>query len=361
VKLDILQGKTSKRIVVFIQSSISANGAGLTGLVTNSGGLTWYYWREETGNAAGTIVNIVSATRGTFTSSGFIEIDSSNLPGFYELGVPNAVLATGATWAVMMLQGAANMVPCPVEIQLTAYDPYNATTLGLTNLDAAITTRLAPTTAGRTLDVAATGEAGLDFDNIKDASGAHTLTNIRVPNVTLTDTVTTYTGNTVQTGDAYARIGLAGAGLTALGDTRIANLDATVSSRSTYAGGAVASVTGSVGSVTAAVTVGTNNDKTGYSLSAGQLFIKKNTALANFEFLMVSSTDHITPKTGLTITAQRSIDGGAFAACANAATELSAGIYVINLNASDLNGVVITFKFSGTGADTRYLTMVTQT
>lgn len=39
-----------------------------------------------------------------------------------------------------------------------------------------------------------------------------------------------------------------------------AQLDATVSSRSTYAGGAVASVT-------AAVTVGTNNDKTGYALS----------------------------------------------------------------------------------------------
>lgn len=54
------------------------------------------------------------------------------------------------------------------------------------------------------------------------------------------------------------------------------NLDTTVSSRSTYAGGAVASVTGNVGgnvagsvaSVTNGVTVTTNNDKTGYSLSA---------------------------------------------------------------------------------------------
>lgn len=56
-----------------------------------------------------------------------------------------------------------------------------------------------------------------------------------------------------QTGDNYARIGAAGAGLTALGDTRIAHLDADVSSRSTFAGGAVASVTGAVGSVTADV------------------------------------------------------------------------------------------------------------
>lgn len=45
--------------------------------------------------------------------------------------------------------------------------------------------------------------------------------------------------------------------------TKLANLDATVSSRSTYAGGAVASVT-------AAVTVGTNNDKTGYALTSGE-------------------------------------------------------------------------------------------
>ena len=47
----------------------------------------------------------------------------------------------------------------------------------------------------------------------------------------------------------------------ALSDVRLAQLDAAVSSRSTYAGGAVASVT-------ASVTVGTNTDKTGYTLSA---------------------------------------------------------------------------------------------
>jgi hypothetical protein len=40
-----------------------------------------------------------------------------------------------------------------------------------------------------------------------------------------------------QTGDAYARLGAAGAGLTALGDARIAHLDADVSSRSTFATG----------------------------------------------------------------------------------------------------------------------------
>jgi hypothetical protein len=49
--------------------------------------------------------------------------------------------------------------------------------------------------------------------------------------VTNVDTLTTYTGNTPQTGDVYAEVGVGGASLTSIGDTRLANLDATVSSR----------------------------------------------------------------------------------------------------------------------------------
>lgn len=89
--------------------------------------------------------------------------------------------------------------------------------------------------------------------------------------------------------------------------------------------------------------------------------VVKNTPLNNFMFLMVASTDHITPKTGLAITAERSIDGAAFAACANATSELSAGIYNISFDATDLNGDVICFKFTAAGADARFITIKTQT
>lgn len=54
-----------------------------------------------------------------------------------------------------------------------------------------------------------------------------------------------------QTGDAFARIGAAGAGLTALGDARLANLDASISSRSTYAGADTAGTTTLLGRLTA--------------------------------------------------------------------------------------------------------------
>lgn len=61
-----------------------------------------------------------------------------------------------------------------------------------------------------------------NFSSLGIGSGGH------IQNV---DTLTTYTGDTPQTGDAYARIGLAGVGLTNLGDTRIAHLNSDVSSR----------------------------------------------------------------------------------------------------------------------------------
>lgn len=77
---------------------------------------------------------------------------------------------------------------------------------------------------------------------------------------------------------------------------------------------------------------------------------KKNTALANFMFRMSDSTTHL-PKTGVTVTAQRSIDGAAFAACANAVAEVSNGWYKISFAASDLNGDTVALKFTGAASD----------
>lgn len=129
--------------------------------------------------------------------------------------------------------------------------------------------------------------------------------------------------------------------------------------------GAVGSVTGNVGgsvnSVVNSVVTGTNADKTGYSLLAGQLFVKKNTALANFMFLMLDSTDHVTPKTGLTVASQVSIDGAAFGNTANSVSEIGTGIYKISLANTDTNGTTLMFKFTATGADNRYIEIVTQT
>jgi hypothetical protein len=87
--------------------------------------------------------------------------------------------------------------------------------------------------------------------------------------------------------------------------------------------------------------------------------VKKNTALANFGFYMLDSTTHVTPKTGLSVTSERSLDGAAFAACTNAAAELSDGVYVIDLAAADLNADVVVLKFTAVGGDPTLLTIRT--
>ncbi len=87
--------------------------------------------------------------------------------------------------------------------------------------------------------------------------------------------------------------------------------------------------------------------------------IKKGTAVANFPFYMVQSADHNTPATGLTITAERSLDGGAFAACTNAAVEVANGNYKINLSSTDTAGTIIILRFTATGADQRIMFVIT--
>jgi hypothetical protein len=134
MKLDILKGTTSKRLAIFIQNSSLTTGAGLAGLVFNSAGLTWYYWREDEGNAGATVVTLATATRGTFASGGFVEKDATNMPGLYEIGIPDAALAAGAGWVVMVLKGATNMAPVVLEIQLVNYNPQDGVRLGLTAL-----------------------------------------------------------------------------------------------------------------------------------------------------------------------------------------------------------------------------------
>ena len=109
-----------------------------------------------------------------------------------------------------------------------------------------------------------------------------------------------------------------------------------------------------------AALVGGRMDASLGAVVAGLLPVKKNTALSNFPFVMVDSADHLTPKTGLTVTAQRGIDGGALAACANSVVEVSNGIYKINLAASDLNGDTIILRFTAASADATLIPILTQ-
>jgi hypothetical protein len=124
MKQIVTVGATSKRMVVFVQNGTSTVGGGLTGLTHSSAGLTWYYYSETSGTD--TAITLAGQTVGTWTSGGFVEIDSTHMPGFYEIGVPNACLAS-SSWCTMQLQGAASMVPVNIEIEIISFNLQTAT------------------------------------------------------------------------------------------------------------------------------------------------------------------------------------------------------------------------------------------
>jgi hypothetical protein len=86
--------------------------------------------------------------------------------------------------------------------------------------------------------------------------------------------------------------------------------------------------------------------------------VQKNVGFT-LTFFMVDSTDDKTGKTGLTVTATRSIDSAAFGACANAVTEIASGFYKIVLANADVNGDFITLLFTAAGANARTISFKT--
>lgn len=255
--MDLLKrGLTSGIFTVFIQDTSSTRGGGLTGLTNASTNLV-IAMRRELSSSVTTYsgANIEAQTTiGTFQAPSssskirFKAVDGTNMPGVYEIQVhDSATNGLGSGDASKFVDAmiyeltttALNIATVVNKIMLEAVDRQSATAF-VTGINS-----LAPPANWNT-DVVQTGDAyarigaaGASLTALGDTRIANldaTITSRTKPadtqaRVTLVDTVTTYTGNTVQTGDAFSRLGVAGAGLTALGDTRIANLDATITSR----------------------------------------------------------------------------------------------------------------------------------
>lgn len=85
--------------------------------------------------------------------------------------------------------------------------------------------------------------------------------------------------------------------------------------------------------------------------------VKRNTAMNVFGFVMLNTSGN--PQTGLSVVAQRNIDNGGFAPCANSVTEVGNGWYVINLAAADLNGTQIELRFTAASARDTNIALMT--
>ena len=96
------------------------------------------------------------------------------------------------------------------------------------------------------------------------------------------------------------------------------------------------------------------------AVKADTVLPEKNVALSNIPVFMVDSTDHVTPKTGLTLSVTRSLDSAAFGAATGTTAEVSSGMYQLDASQADMNADVITFRITATGADDRLITFFTR-
>lgn len=162
------------------------------------------------------------------------------------------------------------------------------------------------------------------------------------------------TTNLPKTGDAAnitAYVSKDFGAVTALGDTTATELDATNAKGYYWFDGAQAETNAddllvSGKSTTAnVVVVGAPAHITTIAISN----LKKNTALANFPFMMTNSTTNA-PEPSATVTAQRKIDGGAFSpGTLSAVTNVGGGMYAIDFAAADRNGNVVTLQVTAPG------------
>ena len=380
----VTAGKTSfSHDVALVQKAAATSpGDPITGLAFNTSSFTAYYRIPATG----TLTAITLATQtvgGAYSSGGFVEVSSTNDPGGYRFDVPNAVLATAGVSKVVF-NGAANMathtvyyVCLAVDLFTNAYLPANVTYWNSSVLSAK--TGAFP---GLAIQDSGTAQAGA-ATTITLRSGYSTADNI--PNGQIVSIVggtgigqaryvTGYVNSTkVATIDpawttnpdsssvyellvappspttsipAVNTTQFAGQAITAAAGVTIPS---SIASPTNITAGTITTVT----NLTNAPTAGdlTATMKTSVATAAGNASYLKNTAAADIAFVLVDSTDHVTRKTGITVTAQRSLDHAAFGSSTGTVTEVGNGVYVLSASAADMNANNIVFRFTGAACD----------
>jgi len=174
---EIAKGATSQTLYVVALDSASTTGGRKTGIAYNAAGLTAYYVRNRAAAVAITLATLASSSA-AWSSGGWVEVDATNAPGLYRLDVPDAAFATGADSVVVVVRGAAGMVQVEEEVLLVAYNPQDATALGLSRLDAAISSRQATSDPWSTTVPGAygAGTAGNKLGSLGGGAGANTVT-----------------------------------------------------------------------------------------------------------------------------------------------------------------------------------------
>ena len=388
----IMVGATSRLRDIFIQDQTSLNGGGLTGLVYNSAGLTCYYHKSD--GSASVSVSLTSMTLGTYTANGFIEVDATHKPGWYQFGIPDAAISSGTNVSFTFM-GATNMVLCPLEIDLTvtndqALNDVNVSKFGgttVTGRDIGASVLLSSGTGTGQVSLA----AGLvTAGTVSDKTG-YSLTQAFPANfsslsisgggaVTISQSFPTNFSALAITGGGAVTAGTVsdktGYSLSQTFPSNFSSLSIDGSGRvdvGKILGTASAGAAGYVGvdwsnihSPTATVDLSGTTISTGQvvaSVTAGVTIaggFKKNTAFTDVPFEMLDETTG-EPTAGFTVTVARIVQGDASATVGGITNilDLGDGVYSFDGDAADNNGDFVTFLCTATGAKVTIFTVIT--
>jgi len=122
-------GTKSKLLLVYATSADGTSGK--TGLASNLSVGSAAYIRE--GDSAARYVPIVEGRVGEWGAGAFAEVDPELLPGVYQFGAPDEIVAEGSARAVLLICFPDTVIK-PVEINLVAYDPQDAERIGVWSL-----------------------------------------------------------------------------------------------------------------------------------------------------------------------------------------------------------------------------------
>jgi hypothetical protein len=173
IALLVASGSEAARLV-FANQSTAANRRVYCQLVDVTDGMT-----PETGESGGQPQ--VSTNGAAWTDTGIGTLTHIG-NGRYYADLTQTLVATAETWISVRYKSANTAEAVCTSVHVVGFDPSLSP--------------LMPTVAGRTLDVSATGGAGLDWSNVESQTSTVALTNTTIGTVTSVTSVSSVSGET---------------------------------------------------------------------------------------------------------------------------------------------------------------------
>jgi hypothetical protein len=125
-----MKAGTKSKLLLFYATS-AKDTSGKTGLAGNLSAGSAGYIRE--GESTARNIPMVQGRVGEWKSGALAEVDPELLPGVYQFGAPDEMIAEGSARTILLIRFPDTVIK-PVEINLVAYDPQDPERIGVWSL-----------------------------------------------------------------------------------------------------------------------------------------------------------------------------------------------------------------------------------